>query len=400
MTIKVMIIDGQADFRTLLMHHVTSHWPDADITAFDPTEAGYLPDEFSGAGNDVVLLGDNYGDRDALQTVRTFTQRKNFPPLAYFGPPTDALAAKQAGVDMFFERSHIRRDAFFEYIDTAVRSRRESAASGRYRSGKGLGGLPGIRGYRLVRKLTATSHAEVYLARRESTGAEVVLKVLQQVPDVVDSMTVFDRFLQEYELIADIDHPNIVTIHDLGVGDDHAHIAMEFLDGGDLRQRIARGIIEADAVRYLQQIASALAEIHSVGILHRDLKPGNVMLRADDSVALIDFGLARRMRLRKHRTVEGEIFGTPYYMSPEQGHGDPVGPRSDLYSLGVIFYEMLTGEKPFRAASPMAVIVQHAQAPIPLLSPGLSHYQALLNRMLAKEPGDRLAAANEVAEWL
>jgi serine/threonine protein kinase len=175
---------------------------------------------------------------------------------------------------------------------------------------------------------------------------------------------------------------------------------MEFLGGGDLKQRIKKGVKEEQAVRYVKQIASALSRIHDVGILHRDLKPGNIMLRADDSVALIDFGLARRMRLRMELTDEGEIFGTPYYMSPEQGHGAAVDHRSDIYSLGVIFYELLTGQKPFRADTAMGIIYMHAQAPIPLLSSRLSRYQAVLNMMLAKDPDDRLATADEMVEWL
>src|SRR5690606_12826429 len=136
-------------------------------------------------------------------------------------------------------------------------------------------------------------------------------------------------------------------------GDDHAHIAMEYLAGGDLKQRIQAGVAERDAIEWTRQIASALAKVHSVGVLHRDLKPGNIMLREDDSIALIDFGLAKRMRLEQEITGSGEIFGTPYYMSPEQGHAGEVDARSDLYSLGVIFYEMLTGEKPYRASNAM-----------------------------------------------
>jgi len=124
------------------------------------------------------------------------------------------------------------------------------------------------------------------------------------------------------------------------------------------------------------------------------------MLRKDDSVALIDFGLAKRMRLKMEITDSGEIFGTPYYMSPEQGHGNAVDLRSDLYSLGVIFYEMLTGRKPFRSDTAMGIIYLHAQAPIPLLPSRLSQYQALVNMLLAKNPDDRLRSAAEVEEWL
>ena len=401
MSIKMMIIDGQADFRSLLMHHVTTHWPDAIISAYDPTEAGYLPDEFSGAGNDVILLGSDHGDRDGLAILRQFTKTPGFPAVVYFGSGRENKAALKAGADAFFARLEIRHDALTVQLSDILVSRRRVASTGSLFVGDERTGIhPLIRGYHFLEKLGATSHSSVYLAQRESTGVKVVLKVLQQLPDVADNIGAFDRFLQEYELIAEIDHPNIVSIYDLGVSDEHAHITMEYVDAGDLRRRISAGITEPDAVRYLRQMSSALAEIHRVGILHRDLKPGNIMLRSNDTIALIDFGLAKRMRLRMELTDEGEIFGTPYYMSPEQGHGNGVDHRSDIYSLGVIFFEMLTGQKPFRADTAMGIIYQHAQAPVPLLTSRFARYQSLLNMMLAKMPDDRLQSASEIEEWL
>jgi serine/threonine protein kinase len=240
----------------------------------------------------------------------------------------------------------------------------------------------------------------VYLAESETDGNKVVLKVLQQIPDLADGIGAFDRFLQEYELIADLHHPNIVKILDLGVSDDHAHIVMEYLSGGDLKLRMEQDITEPEAVSYLKQIAGALAKVHSVGILHRDLKPGNIMLRNDGSLALIDFGLAKRMRLHEEITDNGEIFGTPYYMSPEQGRGNDVDARSDIYSLGVIFYEMLTGQKPYTASNAMGIIYKHSEAPVPVLPHRLAVYQALLNLLMAKRPDNRLQSADEIAEWL
>lgn len=401
MSVRFMIIDGEADFRSLLSHHVSTHWPDAIISTYDPVAAGHLPAEFSGAGSDIVLLGNALGDRDSLEVLQQFVGRRGFPPVVFFGAEVEATRAEKIGAERFFRRDELKHDPLIVGISDILQARRPTSSTGSLFVGDDKTGIsPLIRGYQMIRKLSASNHSAVYLARKESSEQEVVLKVLRQVPDIADSIGAFDRFLQEYELIADIDHRNIVKIYDLGVGDDHAHIAMEFLDGGDLKQRIAAGINERTAVSYLRQIASALSEVHKVGILHRDLKPGNIMLRGDDSIALIDFGLAKRMRLEMEITGSGEIFGTPYYMSPEQGHGDEIDARSDVYSLGVIFYEMLAGEKPFRGDTAMSIIYQHAKSPVPLLPMPMAKYQALLNMMLAKRPEHRLNSAAEVGEWL
>jgi serine/threonine protein kinase len=402
MSVRFMIIDGQAEFRTLLMHHVTTHWPDAIISAYDPTSAGHLPDEFSGAGNDVVLLGDNQGNRSALETLKRFISKPGFPPVVYFCSNREMRQkATDAGAQGVFMRKRIKHDQLIVRVGQILRATRRMASTDSLFVGDLRTGIhPLVKGYRFLKKLAASEHSAVYLAEKESAGIKMVLKVLRQVPDLSDGIGAFDRFLQEYEMIADLDHPNIVRIFDLGVSDDHAHIAMEYLAGGDLRQRIKSGIAEADALQYARQIASALAEIHNVGILHRDLKPGNVMLRSDNSVALIDFGLAKRMRLHQEITGSGEIFGTPYYMSPEQGHANDVDARSDVYSLGVIFYEMLTGEKPYRDENAMGIIYKHSHAAIPRLPESLQSYQALLDRLLAKNPDERLQSAAEAAEWL
>ena len=395
-----MIIDGHAQFRSLLMHHVTTHWPDAVITAYDPITAGHLPDEFSGAGNDIVLLGDLQGDRDPLLTLKTFARTPAFPPIVYFGDGNKAEALA-AGASACFQRDGIRHNAFIVRVGDILRSRQKVASTDSLFVGDMATGIhPLIRGYRFVNRLAVSEHSAVYLARREADDSEMVLKVLRQVPDLSDGLGAFDRFLQEYEMIAELHHPNIVEIYDLGVSDDHAHIAMEYVSGGDLKDRIGAGIREADAITYIKQIAGALAELHKLGILHRDLKPGNIMVRSDGSLALIDFGLAKRMRIEQEITGHGEIFGTPYYMSPEQGHAEDVDERSDVYSLGVMFYEMLTGKKPFTGLDAMSIILKHTKSPIPMLPHRLSQHQALINLLLAKRPGDRIQSAAEVLEWL
>lgn len=403
MSVRVMIIDGEAAFRSLLMHHVTTCWHDAIISAYDPVKAGQLPVEFSGAGNDVVLLGDAQGDRDPLQTLRQFLAVPGFPPVLYFGSGDrdERQSIERIGADGYFERRQISHDALRIRLGDILRETRRAASTDSLFVGDLATGIrPLIRGYRMISKLAGNEYSSVFLAERESTRVQVALKVLRQVPDLSEGLGAFDRFLQEYELIAGLDHTGIVRIYDLGVGDTHAHIAMEYMPGGDLRQRIARGIGRGDALSYLKQLALALVEVHRIGILHRDLKPGNIMFREDGTLAIIDFGLAKRLLLDAALTDSGQIFGTPYYMSPEQGHADAVDERSDVYSLGVIFFEMLTGVKPFRADNAMGIIYRHTHSPIPPLPDGVAELQPLIERMLAKRPTYRFQSVGELVECL
>ena len=395
-----MIIDGHTEFRSLLMHHVTTHWPDAILSAYDPTEAGHLPVEFSGAGNDIILLGDKQGEREPLSTLQQFVKAPGFPGIVFFGDGGEAAAMK-AGADAFVDRHNIGHDALITCMRDIMRSQRRVISTDSLFVGDLETGIrPLVKGYRFLKRLAVSDHSAVYLAEKESAGIKIVLKVMRQVPDFAEGVGAFDRFLLEYELIAELEHPNIVRIYDLGVSDDHAHIAMEYLPGGDLRRQIENGVLERDGVEYIRQISSAIADLHSVGILHRDLKPGNIMLREDGSIALIDFGLATRTARKQDITGRGEIIGTPYYMSPEQGRGHAVDERSDVYSLGIMFYEMLTGERPYGGANAMGIIFKHREAPVPVLSQHLSQYQAVINKLMAKKPEDRIQSAAEIAEWL
>lgn len=395
-----MIIDGHHDFRQLLKHHVTTHWHDAVVSTYDPTESGHLPAEFSGASNDVVLLGDDQGDRDADITLRQFVKTPGFPAIVYFGGDA-GVDAMEIGASVVMARQGFRHATLIAHIDDILRAKHRTASTDSLFVGDPETGIhPLVKGYRFLHRLAAGEHSAVYLAEKESDGLRLVLKVLRQVPDYGVAIGAFDRFLHEYEIIADLGHPNIVSIYDFGVSDDHAHIAMEYLPGGDLEQKLRTAVTESEALDYTRQIASALDNLHSVGILHRDLKPGNIMLREDGSIALIDFGLAQRMQREPANTGIEEIFGTPCYMSPEQGRGKYADARSDLYALGIILCEMLTGKKPFGGSDPMSIIFNHSEAPIPVLPDRLSRHQPLINRLLAKNPEDRMQSASQVLEWL
>jgi serine/threonine protein kinase len=175
---------------------------------------------------------------------------------------------------------------------------------------------------------------------------------------------------------------------------------MEYFRAGDLRMRMKSGLAPLEALRFAAAIAEALQAIHAAGVLHRDLKPGNVMLRDDGSIALIDFGLAKDGGIDIEITDRGFIFGTPHYMSPEQGHGEAIDGRTDIYSLGVILFEMLVRAKPYADDNPMAIIYKHRHEPIPRLPADLAYLQPLLDSLLAKDPQARPSDAAVAIEAL
>jgi class 3 adenylate cyclase/CheY-like chemotaxis protein len=248
-----------------------------------------------------------------------------------------------------------------------------------------------IPGFKLLRRLGPGGMSRAFLAEYEMTGSLRVLKVL----NVNEGFDLLRRFMQEHELISQIRHPHVATIFGQGETDSHAYIVMDYFPGGDLRHQLEHPISTAQALDYLRQICDALVAIHSRGIVHRDLKPDNLMLREDGSLVLADFGIAKDLSRTLSNTRHGEGLGTPYYLSPEQATGEKVDQRSDLYSLGVIFYEMLTGTKPFTAEDAPSLLHKHVHEPPPRLPAALARFQPLLDRLLAKSPQDRFATSAE-----
>ncbi len=399
MTVKALIVSDRAEYRQLLAHHVTLEWRDALPAEYEPATRGRLQPAFRGSVYDVVLLDHEVQEGRGLEWLEDLTERAGFPPIVYFAPQYDerALASGAAQVLSRLEFNHAQ---FAGALRAALALRRNVLAD---TSRAALEPPPldrfgsvRIRGYSCVRRLAVGGSSSVFLAQSVRTGQQRVLKVFRQVPDVVEGSTTFDRFLREFDLVAHLEHPNIARIYDLGVADDHVYIAMEYFPGGDLRSRMRESMPCDEALAYLRQLAAALGALHAIGVLHRDVKPGNVLLREDGTAAFIDFGLARQLGLESDITGNGAIFGTPHYMSPEQGHGLPLDERSDLYSLGVVLYEMLTAQKPFVAESPLAVIYMHAHSPIPRLGQSAQQLQPLLDALLAKKALDRPASAEEI----
>ena len=392
---RVLIIDDDADYRQVLRYHLEVEWPDAAIDELQPSSARAAPDSLDLTDVDLILLAHPLGRDDGFGFLRKLRRGSDCPPIMVFAAASDefvAVDALKAGAANFFPKARVKHQRLIDAVRSEMRVGRLDATGAMLVNDKALNGS-GKR--RLVAKLYEGDLSSVYLAESDETGERLAFKVLRHVPDAGGGR-LFDRFLQEYEVIARVRHPNVVRIFDLGVADDHAYIAMEYLSAGSLAERLNHELESQLAVSYVQQIGSALDAIHAAGILHRDLKPANIMFRGDGSLALIDFGLAKQMRLQAAITGTGQILGTPYYMSPEQGHAEPTDERSDLYSLGCIFYEMLTGERPFTASSPMGVIYKHAHAPRPRLGRALTHLQPILDRMLAVERLERYQSAGDL----
>ena len=253
---------------------------------------------------------------------------------------------------------------------------------------------PAIAGYRIVSKIGQGGMSHVYLARRESDREQIVLKILNARP--ADDQELFQRFVQEYALISSAQHNNVVKIFEHGFTDAYAFIAMEYMPNGTLKDVISKGLTGRQALSILAQLAGGLAEMHHRGIIHRDLKPTNIMVRNDGTMAIADFGIAKKLAAGAEHTRHGELFGTPYYLPPELIEGQPASERSDLYSLGVIFYELLTGSKPFDAEAISELVSQHLRAPVPRLPQNLADFQPLVDKLLAKSPGARFPNAEEL----
>ena len=258
--------------------------------------------------------------------------------------------------------------------------------------------------YRILRRIGAGGMGEVYLAIDTRLGRQVALKFLPAETSA-DEMIV-RRFQLEARTASSLNHPNILTIFDVGKINGEHFIASEFVEGTTLRSRLRRGPIEyPDVVEVATQVASALVAAHSAGVIHRDLKPTNIMLRPDGYVKVIDFGLAKMTRLsegspsHEAHTRPGTMVGTVDYMSPEQARGEEVDPRTDLWSLGVVLYEMLGGARPFTGRTDHHVIVEILEKEPPHLGePGSlpAEIERVLNRCLQKDREQRYASATDV----
>ncbi len=252
-----------------------------------------------------------------------------------------------------------------------------------------------IDGYTIEKEIGTGAMATVYLAEQTSLGRQVAIKVMS--PALASNDTFARRFIQEGKTIAKLEQNNIVNIFDIGTSETCCYIAMEYLSGGTLKDRMQHPMYLNEALRIIRQIALALSYAHRHHFVHRDIKPLNIMYRADGTVVLTDFGIAKEIAAATSGlTATGAAIGTPTYMSPEQAKGKELDGRSDIYCLGVVFYELLTGVRPYMASEPFALALQHINAAIPKLPERLRFMQDMINKMMAKSAAKRFQDAEQL----
>lgn len=431
---RILIVDTNADFRAVLGEYLREGLSDAvrqaqrngserpsplAVKEWNPAKQG-IPQ--AGVGGfkwnfDVILIDSRIeADGPAAWLAASAAAAGRLAPIVMLtsGRDDDAMlgAAMKAGVVDCVSRLQLTPRRLYEALANAVAERRnEEAITSQLKTDTyallsqpqetaplALPEAPRIRGYRIEGLIGEGGTAKVYLARRESDELQVVLKVL--LPELCKDARVVERFMQEFSLIQKIRSAYVTRIFDLNYDDGLAYLAMEYFGAGDLRERIKAGMPPVQGLKIFAQIARALGAIHDAGVIHRDLKPHNIMFRDQTHLAIVDFGGAKSIDDKGGLTKVGFVVGTPNFMSPEQVLGQKLDARSDIYALGVIFHQLLTGRTLYQALNTSDLMEMHVSAPIPQLPDEVRTFQKLLNKLVAKDPNDRFQTARELYAYI
>ena len=427
MTPSILIVEDDHQATLWLQLHIEAIWPDCKPRHCQCSAMEAALDDPSAATVDLLLIGLHFGDQRAeassefseLRLIRKRHKLLQILVIATNGNELTAVRALHLGANDYLPRERLTPPLLAQRMRAAVRRTRLLAAKEQMRHADAGGvsdpipgdGPPGdatlddsgesdrpfIPRYTLKKLLGESSRAEVWLALSEELEKEVAIKVSRLAASDAEEQSLFAR---EYAAIAALNHPGVVEIYDYGVHDRREFLAMEYFPSGDLKQRMKRQFTPRLSLTYMKRIAEALIPVHAAGLMHLDLKPANIMVRSNGAVVLIDFGLVKHMDSLAGSTVMGVRRGSPHYMSPEQVIGLTLDARSDIYSLGVILYEMLTGRRPYQATTAIELMEAHVDEQRPALPKTLERYETMLNLLMTKNRDERIGDASALLAYL
>jgi DNA-binding NarL/FixJ family response regulator/tRNA A-37 threonylcarbamoyl transferase component Bud32 len=401
---RILLIDDDPDLRNLLGHYIKQRWPDWTIDEYDPLERNFPAADFPLGSYQAVILDYMLGRGDGLDWLQRLKSRADCPKVLFLtgaGNEIIAVRAMKAGADDYQRKQELTREkllASLYELTAGIKEKTLSPELAARMEGHSLGAKIRIPGFKVLRLIGEGGMARVYLASREADDVPLVVKILRR--EILANKSALARFMEEYSMVERIQSRHVARIYGHGQADEHAYLVMEFFEGGDLHKRLTGKAMEpGEALRIFRELMFALGDIHEKGILHRDLKPQNLMFREDGTLAILDFGIAKDI-LAVDRTHQGEVLGTPRYMSPEQVQGRALDLRTDIYSAGVLLYQMLTGEHLFEGDTAMEVALQHLNTAPPALPEHLERYQRLMDKLLEKDREGRFRNADEVIGFL
>ena len=403
---RILILEPDSKVRSTLLRYAVKGWQGAAVQSTSGTLTEALADPERLKSFDVLLVGCDFSDdgtveNPTLQAIRAVAAEPRNPTVILLttkGSEYTAVQAIKSGAFDYIPKTLLGREQVLSAVQRAMLYRKGLLGT----RGATVTGVVRLFGYDMRRCLATRDSVSVHVAFSAERAKEVVLKVLHRGRGSLSRDANFERLVMEFKLLYDINDHAVAEIYDFRVTSQYCYIAMEYFPLGHLGTALDGKLAPRAALRYAREIARGLSIIHMAGVIHRDLKPANIMLRHDDSVALIDFGISQFTHAAKAEPqgTTREIAGTPYYMSPEQADGLSADERTDLYSLGVILFQMLTGDKPYVGATADEILEQHRSAAVPTLPAEVAACQPLLNRLLAKDPSQRFGSAREAIEAL
>lgn len=411
---KFLVIDDDICIYTLLRKQIKTRWHDSDIEHFNPVLQGIPSCDFQWSSYDIVLLDYDIGlsNFNGLDILTRLNNMDNFPIVIVItgeGNESVAVRAIQAGADDYLIKYDIITDRFYKVLDDAMilRDTITSGSQGNNRvspeseykknmDDDNQSRLPiDIPGYQCLKTISNNISMTVY-AIRERDKQPVALK-LQKIDTDFNSAAI-KRFNRELSLLMHLNHPNVIKIIEHGITDRYMYYSMEYIEHGDMSKLLGKGPIPTStAIEYFLKILDGVNALHEMNIIHRDIKARNILFRNRDNPVIADLGSAKNIGDISEITIHGEVIGTPYYMSPEQFNGDKVDHRSDIYNLGVLFYEMISGQKPFIGDNIMELVYKQTYEKPPELPDAMKKYQGFINKMLSINKDERFQNVNEVS---